>query len=144
MCCAQFEQAAVQVLEEHYADGGQHDGDGAATRDALRKAGVQVLLHCSGRLTQSLNASIRDLAVCLISKLWRLLHALLVQLSNLIDQAWLMSNSPASISSCQAERVNQLVMVTGIVTAASKPKVCTLPRANCSGVRALSVVLFYK
>ncbi len=64
---SQFERAAVEVLAEHYTEEAGQDGRGAGddvTVEAILKAGgVQLLLCTSGRLSQSLNASIRDLAV---------------------------------------------------------------------------------
>ena len=71
----QFEQAAAEVLKEHYAN-----TEGGNDQDIQS---VQVMLQSSTPLVQSRTRSIRDLA---------------------------------------AERVSQLVMITGIITSAAKPK----------------------
>jgi len=90
-----FEQAATEVLREHYAN--SEEGN------PLEVEPVQVLLYSSQPLTQSKTRSIRDLA---------------------------------------AERVSQMVMVTGIITAASKPRHkathLTVQCKDCKGVQTIA------
>ncbi|GAX74631.1 hypothetical protein CEUSTIGMA_g2079.t1 [Chlamydomonas eustigma] len=90
-----FEQAATEVLKEHYAN----IDNGAA----LDISTVQIMLNSSTPLVQSRTRSIRDLA---------------------------------------AERVSQLVMITGIITAAAKPKhkatSITVQCRSCKAVQTLA------
>eukprot|EP00798_Chlamydomonas_sp_ICE-L_P022234 gene22234-29301_t len=91
-----FEQAAAEVLREHYAN--SEEGN------PVDVEGVQVMLNSSKPLSQSKTRSIRDLA---------------------------------------ADRVSRLVMVSGIVTAASRPRhkatSMSIQCKDCKGVQTVAI-----
>jgi len=85
------------------------------------------MLNSSTPLVQSKSRSIRDLAVGGRRDRELVAHILMCNTFSLLKPML----SLGSLS--QAERVSQLVMLTGIVTAAAKPKVCPMS-IYCTGI----------
>ena len=109
---SQFEQAATEVLKEHYAN--TEEGSAQDVQP------VQIMLNSSSPLVQSRSRSIRDLAVRICAAMHNFgfcLHPCRFCLH-------------PCLPSLQAERVSQLVMITGIITAAAKPKVSQTRRQS--------------